>query len=214
MGREEKDGPRGSIDPQTGIFQEDTFTARPEVPTAAPTTSFPTTSPTPAPTSSPTGAPTPFPTSAPTQDPTPTPTGMPTPEPTGFFVSQNPVPRSPPSDYFNYDDSSPWGPRRWNRVDTSRHWLKEFGPNGYGPWRGHFPEDLTKNVCNGPDRKQSPKNLVGTVVCDASHEIRTEVRNISYCESLTLSNESHPMPGIWFLDCWFLDSLDCLIICG
>ena len=50
------------------------------------------------------------------------------------------------------------------------------GPDGYGVWKGHYQgyDDLTQNLCGGPKRKQSPKNLVEVVECDATHEIRTK----------------------------------------
>jgi len=54
--------------------------------------------------------------------------------------------------------------------------LKEFTSNGFGAWDNYHSDDLTHNVCNGPLRKQSPKDLVSTYPCEAKHEIRTKVR--------------------------------------
>jgi hypothetical protein len=48
-----------------------------------------------------------------------------------------------------------------------------LGPNGWGPFRGHLDYDPTANLCGTADRRQSPKNLVEVVSCDAHHEIRT-----------------------------------------
>jgi hypothetical protein len=96
--------------------------------------------------------------------------------PTSSFVEPNRVPNNPPPGYFNYEQSSEYGPRQWHRVDASNHPLREFGPNGSGPWRGHLDYDPSDNKCGDRDRKQSPKDMRPTVSCDAIHEIRTYVR--------------------------------------
>ena len=134
-----------------------------DVPSSAPST--------PAPSEEPTGMPSDVPSSAPS---TPAPTQAPTTE----AVPVNPVPQSPPRGYFNYDVNNRYGPDNWNRVDTSRHWLREFGPNGFGPWQGHVDFDPTNNICRSrQEGKKSPLNLSReTVECEATHEIRTEVR--------------------------------------
>lgn len=54
--------------------------------------------------------------------------------------------------------------------------LKEFGPDGFGVWDDWHSEDLTLNICDGEERKQSPKDMVETIPCNATHEIRTKVR--------------------------------------
>jgi hypothetical protein len=102
-------------------------------------------------------------------------------------VPPNPVPNNPGRGYFNYDiNDNEYGPNKWDRVDTSQHPLREFGPNGFGPWDGHLDDDPATNKCSRSDEKQSPKNLVSTLLgcdnkinptceCDAGHEIRTSV---------------------------------------
>jgi hypothetical protein len=92
------------------------------------------------------------------------------------YVPVNPVPANPEQGYFNYDTNDlNYGPDAWERVDTSSHWIREFGQNGFGIWEGFFPRDLTRNKCGGRIRKQSPKNLTPNAECEAHHEIRTEV---------------------------------------
>ena len=121
--------------------------------------------------------PTTTPSELPTNAPTTTPTPGPTPAPTMEYIPVNAVPDNPPRGYFNYDRNDyRYGPNAWHRIDTSQSFLREFGWNGWGPWRGHITDvDPTLNVCDGPDRKQSPKNLYATMECDAHHEIRTAV---------------------------------------
>ena len=101
--------------------------------------------------------------------------------PTSSYVEPNPVPMNPPRGYFNYDvDDMVYGPSKWHRVDTSQHPLIEFGPKGFGPWKGHLPYQPSQNLCGSRDRKQSPKDMVRSVECDAHHEIRTYVSRESY----------------------------------
>lgn len=108
----------------------------------------------------------------------------------GYYVEPNPVPNDPPRGYFNYDADDPsYGPDAWGSVDTSSgHFLREFDRRrngGYGPWRGHLRDvDPTRNRCGGPDRKQSPKDLIATVPCEAIHEIRTKVRSAEEQDSI------------------------------
>ena len=108
----------------------------------------------------------------------------PTQEIVEYRVPANPVPSNPPSSYFNYDISdSEHGPERWHRVNTNTrdNYLREFGPSGFGPFRGHFDRDPTENRC---DRRgaMSPLDLYQTdrreAKCDAHHQIRTRVRTI------------------------------------
>lgn len=91
------------------------------------------------------------------------------------FVPPNPEPLNPPAGYFNYDPNSSYGPDFWDQVDTRDHWLKEFGPRGTGGWQGNVDYDPSENMCGRPIRKQSPKDLKGTIACEAGHEIRTWV---------------------------------------
>jgi hypothetical protein len=105
-------------------------------------------------------------------------------------VKPNPVPRNPPQGYFNYDiNDDNYGPHVWSRVDTSNHYIREFGPDGFGAWKNALEVDPTVNRCTTSGTRQSPKDLVqedGIIVagdgndgiCDASHEIRTRVRRI------------------------------------
>ena len=155
------------------------------VPSSSPSgypSSTPSATPTTSPSESPSESPTPSPSEAPSGTPTKFPTSFPTPQ--VLYFPQHPEPKDPPSSYFNYDPSSDYGPHRWNRVNTRNSWLREFTSNGgYGPWDGHlWREDAVSNQCGGPDRKQSPKNLVGTrnTECEATHEIRTSVRITIY----------------------------------
>ena len=157
--------------------------APPSAPTSAPTqtptdspTAGPTRMPSAGPTGSPTGEPTPVPSSRPTEQPTFSPTGA-TEEPTDstLYINPHQVPGNVAPDYFNYDPASPYGPDNWARVDTSEHWLKEFGPNGFGPWAGNVDYDPSDNQCDRNVRRQSPKDMDPTIECDAIHEIRTWV---------------------------------------
>ena len=134
--------------------------------------------------------PTPSPTLEPVEDTTTT--SAPTPEddttprsPTtndddpysSFYVPVNPIPTNPPRGYFNYDPTSKYGPPRWDEVDISDHFLKEFTEDGWGPWEGHLEvKEPLRNRCDKPDRNMSPKNLIKTTTCEAIHEIRTKVR--------------------------------------
>mmetsp|Transcript_5424 Transcript_5424/g.8566 ORF Transcript_5424/g.8566 Transcript_5424/m.8566 type:complete len:559 (+) Transcript_5424:71-1747(+) len=122
------------------------------------------------------------PSSAPSSSPSSSPTQMPTFEP----IPQNRDPNNPPRGYFNYDPDSKYGPKNWHRVDTSQHWLREFGSRGWGPWKNHVDDretPITKNLCGAAKRKQSPKDLYSIAECEATHEIRTK------CAVNPLSND-------------------------
>jgi len=71
--------------------------------------------------------------------------------------------------------NSPYGPPRWDSVDTSGHPLREFtSSQGFGIYQGHLDtKDVLRNRCGGPERRQSPKNLVANSPCEAHHEIRS-----------------------------------------
>ena len=178
----EKRSSGGGIFGRGSSALENTETISPStsrVPSDAPSTiptMIPSDAPSTMPSLNPTSQPSTTPTDAPTSNPTPAPTATPTME----YIPVNPVPQNPPRGYFNYNiRDNKYGPNAWHRVDTSQHWLREFGPNGWGPWRGHISdENPTINICNGPDRKQSPKHLKTTMECDAHHEIRTAVSNV------------------------------------
>lgn len=172
-----------SLSAQPSMLPSDIPSAVPsDIPTVTPssTPSFsPSNGPSATPSSSPSGSsgPSSLPSLTPTEFPTTSyPTFSPSASPSDPKVPVNREPEKPPRGYFNYDPNSSYGPHRWNRVSTNGHWLKEFGPNGWGPWKGHFNVDLTQNLCGGPKRKQSPKDLVENLRCDAGHEIRTKVR--------------------------------------
>jgi hypothetical protein len=106
----------------------------PEVPTTESPTTSPTT--TTRPSLSPTWRPSFIPSDLPSQEPSlgpsllpsvlpsANPTTVPTPAPTKAYYPMNPEPSSPPSEYFNYDPNSPYGPDNWARVDTSQHWVR------------------------------------------------------------------------------------------
>lgn len=131
----------------------------------------------------PSDGPSQLPSTAPSAAPTSVATLAPTPVPTEAYYPINPEPSSPPNKYFNYNPDSDYGPPRWGRVNTNDHWLREFTMNGFGVWDDFSSEDLTANVCNGPARKQSPKDLISTTPCLAEHEIRTK------CARYPLSND-------------------------
>ncbi|KAL3902608.1 MAG: hypothetical protein SGARI_005753, partial [Bacillariaceae sp.] len=134
---------------------------------------FPSTMPSDIPSDMPSQTPSTAPSLMPSQHPSTAPSTTPTASPTKFEVDPHPIPNNAPRGYFNYDSSSDYGPHRWSRVDTSRHPLREFRPDGWGPFRGLFDESITDNQCGGPERRQSPKDMSPTIVCDAHHEIRT-----------------------------------------
>lgn len=136
-----------------------------------------------------TGSPSSFPSTF-TGSPSSFPSAAPSRFPTTFTVEVNPVPSDPPRGYFNYDiNDDKYGPDKWNKVDTSNHYLREFGPNGFGAWKDSLQVDPTDNRCTNKGTRQSPKDLVqedGIVipgdgndgVCDAQHQIRTRVSGV------------------------------------
>ena len=166
-----------------------TFAPSASHPTPKPT-SNPTRVPTPKPTEGPTKDPTKSPTVSPTSSPTNPPTASPTPRPTVAYIPPNPVPPNPPRGYFNYDPTSEYGPHRWHLVDTSEHPLREFSDDGWGVWEKHI-SGLTWNMCDRPDRKQSPKNMIQTIQCDAHHEIRTWVSLLFFLQNNILRGASY-----------------------
>lgn len=113
----------------------------------------------------------------PTSSPSSRPTQAPSVSPTLQYIPANPIPQNPPRGYFNYDVDSPYGPNNWHKVDTSQHWLQEFGPDGFGAWDSHLDYDPTVNRCMEGGKNQSPKDLVEMTPCLATHEIRTECAN-------------------------------------
>ena len=116
----------------------------------------------------------------PSSSPTRSPTMQPTDNPTREFFATNPVPNNPPRGYFNYNvNDRTYGPTRWNRVNTNDHPLREFGKDGWGPWKGHL-DNPTINQCGSAARRQSPKNLYSTIPCEAGHEIRTWVSQFDW----------------------------------
>ena len=183
-----------------------------EVPSVSPSTSRPSVSPTGGPTSSPSEYPsvspsTSGPTMEPSASPTETPTANPTESPTGQFYPVNPVPRNPPQGYFNYDrNDNQYGPRSWDRIDTSNHPLAEFTRrDGWGPFQGHLEDkDVLTNRCGTADRRQSPKNLRSTggvpcellefaiCDCDSHHEIRTRVSSCRQTNKQTKQSALSP----------------------
>jgi len=150
-------------------------TERPTFPiTDEPTTVEPSTQPTLSPvTDEPSLTPTALPSSTPTAMPQATGTESsttrtpPTKKPKSDFID-NSEPDDPDGGYFNYDDSSQFGPRRWNKVKPQKteeyaYW-KEF--------KDAIKEDLDKNYC-GSSAQQSPINLFDTgAVCLEYHQIR------------------------------------------
>ncbi|KAG7336523.1 Eukaryotic-type carbonic anhydrase [Nitzschia inconspicua] len=100
-----------------------------------------------------------------------------------FYVEPFSVPRNKPKGYFNYDiNDGAYGPNAWGRVDTSDSFMKEFGPDGWGPFRGYASSTVNRNRCSGrPAHLQSPKNLEANTPCEGHHEIRT------WCGQFTIS---------------------------
>ena len=140
-----------------------------DVPSAAPSTPYPS--------AYPTGVPSTVPSDEPSDIPTIVPSSAPTVE--EIVVEPNPVPANPRGSYFNYDPTdSRYGPNAWTRVDTSDNYLREFGSNGWGTFRGHFERNPRTNSC-GRTGRMSPQDLRQTenndeAICDASHQIRTK----------------------------------------
>ena len=135
------------------------------------------------PTSQPSASPSksPEPSDSPSSHPSFSPSEVKTASPTSSYVEPNPVPRNPPRGYFNYDvNDMQYGPSKWHQVDTSQHPLIEFGPQGFGPWKGHLTYEPRQNLCRSRDKKQSPKDMNPSVKCDAHHEIRTRVSRESF----------------------------------
>jgi hypothetical protein len=130
------------------------------------------------PSSMPSDGPSTMPSEGPSYQPSESPSSAPSTMPTSVFVKPNSVPNNPKEGYFNYDRmDSRYGPDAWGKVDTSDNFMKEFGPNGWGPFRGMEGEDIVKNRCSSrSDNLQSPRNVSPTVPCEALHEIRTWVR--------------------------------------
>jgi hypothetical protein len=130
------------------------------------------------PSNMPSDGPSNMPSESPSYQPSSSPSSSPSVMPTSMFVEPNPVPQNPKPGYFNYDPlDSRYGPDAWGNVDTSDNFMKEFGPNGWGPFRGIEGEDIIKNRCSSRlDSMQSPRDVSPTFPCDAHHEIRTWVR--------------------------------------
>jgi hypothetical protein len=192
--REVRGGSAGAV--KAGDCFSASVAVQTQVPSNVPSNT-PSTEPTDQPSKSPSAAPIP---NSPTAPPI-------TNSPTSSFVEPNRVPDNPGPGYFNYDiNDMNYGPRRWHQVDASNHPLREFGPNGDGPWRGHLDYDPSDNKCGDRDRKQSPKDMKPTVECDAFHEIRTQVR-ITLLRSIEFTNfsdsKTHYLFG-WFLPIVFL----------
>lgn len=169
------------------VFSGGDFSDAFEDPTLVPTAS-PTNAPSPVPTAFPTASPSASPTPSPTDRPTNKPTSAPdTEEPTAstLFVDPYPEPLNPPRGYFNYDPNSAYGPKNWAKVDTRDHWMKEFGPNGFGAWKDQVDFDPIENQCGLNERRQSPKDMDPTIECDAIHEIRT------WCGAYGVSNDEY-----------------------
>jgi len=173
-------------------------------PSAAPSTSEPSERPSPMPTitASPTTKPTRSPTGLPTEAPTNEPSSPPTAAPAPFvkpYYPPVPVPQDPGPGYFNYDYRSiaQYGPgtpqlihinsttfeiqfrnNGWARVspDYYNYW-KEFGDNGFGPWKGTLSQQHVEiNMC-GEAGMQSPIDLEPTPDsrCYETHQVRSRV---------------------------------------
>jgi len=130
------------------------------------------------PTVDPSPSPSTTPTALASEGPSLSPTNAPTRD--DLIVEPNPVPSNPDRSYFNYNTTDKdYGPDVWDDVDTRDNYLVEFGDDGFGPFKGHFSRDPSKNRC-GRDGKMSPVDLYQTDIdeskCDAGHQIRTRVR--------------------------------------
>ena len=157
------------------------------LPTDEPTTVESSTLTTPSPvTDKPSRTPTALPSSTPTAMPqaagTESPTTSPTKRPTSEFID-NSEPDDSDAGYFNYDNLSQFGPRRWNKVKPQKteeyaYW-KEF--------KDVIKEDLDKNYC-GSSAQQSPINLFDTgAVCLEYHQIRDRVSTHVYSRGKRLT---------------------------
>ncbi|KAG7363718.1 Eukaryotic-type carbonic anhydrase [Nitzschia inconspicua] len=161
----------------TGIAR--LFSPRNVEPPSEMPTSMPSETPSEVPSATPSDVPSDLPSESPSDmpsdQPSQTPTEQPSFMPTDSFYDPHPVPENRPRGYFNYDpNDNNFGPRAWGRVDTSDSFMREFGPNGWGPYRGAAAASITQNRCTSrSENQQSPRNLEETLVCDAHHEIRT-----------------------------------------
>ncbi len=86
----------------------------------------------------------------------------------GSSVSETSIPRNHQEDYFDYDISGSYGPRKWKNIDTIK-----AGDMGYY-WHSFDLEGL--NVTNecGSSKKQSPIDVCAepSDACTESHEMR------------------------------------------
>ncbi|KAG7363720.1 Eukaryotic-type carbonic anhydrase [Nitzschia inconspicua] len=161
----------------TGIAR--LFSPRNVEPPSEMPTSMPSDTPSEVPSATPSDVPSDLPSESPSDmpsdQPSQTPTEQPSFMPTDSFYDPHPVPENRPRGYFNYDpNDNNFGPRAWGRVDTSDSFMREFGPNGWGPYRGWASDSITQNRCSSrSENQQSPRNLEETLVCDAHHEIRS-----------------------------------------
>jgi len=131
---------------------------------------MPSSSPTTLPSQLPSESPTLFPSQIPSVPPSQIPSGSPSLDPFPPVES----PRNPETGYFNYDDSSTYGPGNWGSVKTPNNFYwEEFDDNGFGAWDGYLAKrDPSKNICETGDR-QSPIDLKESgATCHEFHEIR------------------------------------------
>lgn len=135
-----------------------------------------TNAPSPAPSEIPSTLPSIEPSSTPSSPPTEIPTELPSTSPSyGPTVDPFPnleTPKNPKDWYFQYDESSDYGPEDWHKVDLPpNYYWDEFGENGFGAWRGKLEDRrIDDNRCDAP--RQSPVDLWANDQCTAMHEIR------------------------------------------
>lgn len=76
--------------------------------------------------------------------------------------------------YFNYDDSSGYGPGDWGNIELpDNFYWNEFDANGFGPWKGLLTDRKPgENKCV-TGKRQSPIDVrENAALCDEMHEIR------------------------------------------
>lgn len=130
---------------------------------------MPSASPSNVPSSSPSDAPTALPSAMPSSLPSEFPSAMPSDDP--FPPSE--TPKNPDDWYFDYDDSSKYGPEDWGSAKSPDYW-EEFDSPGYGAWRTVLAKrSLSKNVCE-KGKRQSPIDLEKSgEKCGETHEVRS-----------------------------------------
>jgi carbonic anhydrase len=108
----------------------------------------------------------------------------------------NTPPENPERGYFNYNNSSEYGPQKWGSVRTPDpfYWA-EFGAHGFGPWNGLLKgQHLTVNMCQD-GQLQSPIDVQENgAVCNEIHQVREKQGDYSLSSDAVQKRiESHAL---------------------